>query len=242
MFKKFEGIKHSFKEEDNIRSCDTLSNQYRLPSKISEMISSIFYDREFKQKIADPKDFILEPIEFKNRQLIWVNTGIGRENRERREGINIFNISEAKLIRQLLSKLKFNLKYSPFSIAILSPYKEQVEVIKKYLPKTLPNLRGIDLHRSCYTVDSFQGQEADLIIVSLARNNNFENSRRAWGFIPRIERLNVMLSRAKKVEIIIGSHDLCILHQSDPYMEKFVKVAKFIEENDLLINQNEVIS
>ncbi|NGX32194.1 MAG: ATP-dependent RecD-like DNA helicase [Candidatus Anoxychlamydiales bacterium] len=242
MFNRFKEIKHSFKEEDNIKSCDTLLDQYRLPSKISEMISTIFYNQSFNQKIEDPKDFILYPLKFKDEQLIWINTSTDREYREKRDGVNLYNVKEAQLITKLLSKIDINDKYYPYNIAILSPYKEQVEVLKKYLPNKIPNLKGIELHRCCYTVDSFQGQEADLIIISLVRNNNYENSRGAWGFIPRKERLNVMLSRAKKAEIIVGSFDMCMLHKNDPFMEKFVKVAEFIRDQGVLINFKEVDS
>lgn len=239
-FNKFQKIRHSFKEEDNVKSCDTLVDQYRLPSKISNMISSVFYDKTFNQKISDPINFIINPISIKDEQLIWINTTTDKEFREKRDGINLYNIKEAKLIGKILSQIKINKQYFPFSLAILSPYKEQVEILKKYLPAELKNLRGIKIKKNCFTVDSFQGQEADLVIISLVRNNNFENSRRAWGFIPRPERLNVMLSRAKKAEIIIGSYDMCILHRRDPFMEKFVKVAEFIKNYGKIINQEEV--
>jgi serine/threonine protein kinase len=240
MFERFQKIRHSYDESDEIKSCDTLLDQHRLPSKISKMISTIFYDQEFNQKIEDPVNFILEPNIFKNEQLIWINTPSIPEFREKRTGVNLFNVGEARIISNLLTKLKVNEKYKPFKFAILSPYREQVAILKKYLPDNLPNFDNRDPRQFCYTVDSFQGQEADLVIISLVRNNNYETAGRAWGFIPKLERLNVMLSRAKKIEILVGNFDMCITHRGNKFMEKFVNVAKFIEREGVIIKHDEV--
>jgi len=240
MFKKFQEIKHSFITEDNTKSCDTLQDQFRLPSKISRMVSSIFYNEEFIQKIEDPNNFILEPRDFKNEQLIWFNIPSDREFREKREGVNIYNLYEIDIIRKILVKLRINHLDYPFTLAILSPYKEQIELLKSKLPRYLPNLKGINIKESCFTIDSFQGQEADLVIISLVRNNFNINARGAWGFVPSVERLNVMLSRAKKAEIIVGNYDMCMIHKKDPYMEKFAKVAEFIKKEGKIINRLEV--
>lgn len=241
MFNEFQNIKHSFNDGDEIKSCDTLLDQYRLPSKISKMISAIFYDKDFNQKKEDSSNFIKNPAYFRNQQVIWINLPMRREFREKREGINIYNPKEIQAISQLISKLEISDNYHPFSLAILSPYKEQVEKLKTSLPERLPNLNNINIRECCFTVDSFQGQEADLVIISLVRNNNYETSRRAWGFVPQIERLNVMLSRARKAEIIIGSWDMCNLHRGDPYMEKFIQVAKFFQNHGIVIDYDEVL-
>lgn len=242
IFNIFKEVKRSFKGEENRKSCDTLLNQWRLPSKISKMISTIFYDQEFNQEIDDPVDFIIEPPNFRNRQLIWVNIPSDREFREQRKGFKLYNNSEIMAIRTLLSRLKIGLNHFPFEIAILSPYKEQVERLKNQLPTYLPNLKGINIKNRCFTVDGFQGQEADLVIISLVRNNFNPTAKKAWGFVPESERLNVMLSRAKKTEIIIGCLDLCLTYKNEPFMEKFIKIAEFIKDNGKIINLNEVIN
>ena len=64
---------------------------------------------------------------------------------------------------------------------------------------------GIDTDRYCGTVDSFQGNEADVVIVSLVRNNHHASLRRALGFLSDPRRMNVLLSRAKSTLYIIGS-------------------------------------
>ncbi len=242
IFNIFKGVRQSFKGEDHRKSCDTLLNQWRLPSKISRMISTTFYDQEFNQEIDDPVDFIIEPTNFRNRQLIWVNIPSDREFREQRKGFKLYNSSEIRAIKTILSRLKIGSNHLPFKLAVLSPYKEQVERLKNQLPIYLPNLKGINIRNCCFTVDGFQGQEADLVIISLVRNNFNPIMKDAWGFVPESERLNVMFSRAKKTNIIIGCLDLCLAHKNDPFMKKFMKIVEFIKDNGKVINLNEVIS
>ncbi len=240
MFERFTGISPSFNSADKRKSCDTLMDQYRLPSKIGKMISSIFYEEDFNQKISDVNDFLEEPNQFKEEQLIWINTKGDKRFKEQRKGTDICNLGEARLIRDLLKSIKVSSKYKNFKLAILTPYNEQKEILQVNLPKTLENLPDIDIRESCYTIDGFQGQEAELVIISLVRSNRKETAQAAWGFVKDPERLNVMLSRAKIKEIIIGNYNMCINHKRDRYMDKFVKVAEFIQEEGKIIGFDEM--
>jgi superfamily I DNA and/or RNA helicase len=240
MFERFKGINPSYNLADKRKSCDTLMDQYRLPSKISKMISSIFYDEEFNQKISDCNDFLVEPKQFKEEQLIWINTKGDKRFKEQRKGTDIYNLGEVKLVKDLLKSIKVSSKYKNFKVAILTPYKEQKEKLQVNLPNTLINLPGINIKESCYTIDGFQGQEAELVIISLVRSNRKEIAHIAWGFVLDQERLNVMLSRAKKIEIIIGNYNMCMNHKRNRNMDKFVKVAEFIQEEGKIIDFDEM--
>ena len=49
-----------------------------------------------------------------------------------------------------------------------------------------------------------------------------------------------MLSRAEKIEIIVGCYDMCLTHRGNKYMEKFVEVANFIKREGIIINFDEI--
>ena len=55
------------------------------------------------------------------------------------------------------------------------------------------------------TVHSFQGRQAEVVFVSLARNNTFDGNRRALGFLQAPELTNVMFSRARRLLVVVGS-------------------------------------
>jgi superfamily I DNA and/or RNA helicase len=98
------------------------------------------------------------------------------------------------------------------SLAILSPYKAQVDKLHDGLAALrtgdLAHLDGFSPVRSnsafVGTVDSFQGSEADVVILSLVRNSG-RTGAGALGFLRDARRMNVALSRAKSQLILVGS-------------------------------------
>ncbi|WP_172789057.1 MULTISPECIES: C-terminal helicase domain-containing protein [Bradyrhizobium] len=104
------------------------------------------------------------------------------------------------------------------SLAVLSPYNEQVTRLDLALENArgeLPHLARFEKpkKRGGYegTVDSFQGGEADVVIVSLVRNNG-HSGMGALGFVRRRRRMNVLLSRAKWKLIIVTSLKFLRVH------------------------------
>jgi len=99
------------------------------------------------------------------------------------------------------------------TLAVLSPYSQQVNLLSNRIADQrgghLANLNGF---RSAspsgelvHTVDSFQGSEADVVVVSLVRNNDHSGLRNALGFLADPRRMNVLLSRARWQLILVGS-------------------------------------
>lgn len=115
-------------------------------------------------------------------------------------------------------------------IAVLSPYTQQVIKLRQRLESiALPS--GIvpkeelrrrktaadnDKVRLCHTVDSFQGNEADIIVVSLVRNSSAHDHHDPLGFLWEPARMNVLLSRAQRLLVLVGSWDF-FLQQVKPF-------------------------
>jgi superfamily I DNA and/or RNA helicase len=78
------------------------------------------------------------------------------------------------------------------SVGVISPYRAQTELLKKKL-RELPSV-GVN------TVDAFQGQERDVIYISLVRSND----RQEIGFLKDYRRMNVAMTRARKKLVMIG--------------------------------------
>ena len=118
------------------------------------------------------------------------------------------------------------------TLQVLSPYRAQLKRLKRALNKeeahgSLSELNGFDLRGVDggvgATVDEFQGNQADVIIVSLVRNNHAKRGR-GLGILADGRRWNVLLSRAKRKLVLIGSFDFfasritpgAVLHPDDP--------------------------
>jgi hypothetical protein len=95
---------------------------------------------------------------------------------------------------------------------VLAPYREQVrrlrDRIKNERGSRLGHLTGFAVEGEqdtpVGTVDSFQGSEADVVVISLVRNNH-HTGKRALGFLSDPRRMNVLLSRAKWKLVLVGS-------------------------------------
>lgn len=96
-------------------------------------------------------------------------------------------------------------------VAVLTPYRAQMRVLADSVARAradggLGGLAAFDEVGGslCHTVDSFQGNEADVVIISLVRNNPLSGAR-ALGFLSDRRRMNVLMSRARWKLVLVGS-------------------------------------
>jgi hypothetical protein len=223
-------IEHEFKlqkRKPSIRPlAQRLTLQHRMHPALAEIVSHSFYDDELKTHeqatalfnetpapviSADSKRLPNAPLVFID--MPWVQSTIGMKSEDAERRPRWHNPAEVEVVRRVLSLLtvRDELTTQP-TLAILSPYSEQVRRLKTAIDDDLagnPALSSfapaIDASLYCGTVDSFQGNEADTVIVSLVRNNHHGSLRRALGFLSDPRRMNVLLSRAKFRLFVIGS-------------------------------------
>jgi hypothetical protein len=198
-----------------------LTEQRRMDPAIARVISAAFYKhkletQEERRKAAETKQLPFvhiaplpaSPIVVVDFQHVSAS-GIGQPMERGRPRWH--NPSEADAVIDVLRRVRARAGERP-SLAILSPYKAQVDLldrrVAKFLDGELAHLRQFEAVRSgggfIGTVDSFQGSEADLVIVSLVRNNP-RTGTGALGFLRDRRRLNVALSRAKQQLVLVGS-------------------------------------
>ena len=104
-----------------------------------------------------------------------------------------------KHLQQLLLDYSLHEELPNISIGIISPYKEQREWLKENLTDLELNKTKLD-ELSVKTIDGFQGEERDVIYISLVRSNE----KNEIGFLNDLRRMNVAITRAKKKLIVIG--------------------------------------
>lgn len=119
--------------------------------------------------------------------------GIRGENQQTVDSPSWYNSSEAKTVFLFVLKLyQKNLK--PDDIGIITPYSQQVRVIRKLFEE------AEIASPKCGSVEEFQGQERNIILVSTVRSTvNLVSSdkRHSLGFVDNSKRLNVAISRPK---------------------------------------------
>lgn len=191
----------------------TLNIQYRMHNHILSFSNQEFYDGELQshESVAD------RTIENDGVAFQLIDTvGTGYEENFNPDQRSYSNEGEISIIAQHIQKNKENL--ISVSIGIISPYAEQVNLIKTRMEDN-EIFAGLDVEVN--SIDGFQGQEKDLIYISMVRSNNANNI----GFLADTRRLNVAMTRARKKLVIIG--DMVTL-ASDPIYEKLINYAETI--------------
>jgi superfamily I DNA and/or RNA helicase len=195
-----------------------LEEQYRMNEAIMGYSSSVFYENRLKAHESVAQYRVLPEQE----PLMYLDTaGCGFE--EKLQGTSYTNPEEATFLFNHLTKLIADIRavYPTDelpSIAVISPYRQQVFLMQELLSHA-PELIAYGPGLSVNTIDSFQGQERDVVYISMTRSND----RGGIGFLSDIRRMNVAMTRARKKLVIVG--DSATLGQFGFYSD-FIEYAE----------------
>ena len=198
-------------------TCATLTTQYRMAPAIGSLVSQCFYDGELKngkQQSDVPAIYTSLPQKIQSC-VTWLDTAKLPNALHSEKETSLTNEAEAKLVIELLKKLSENeellssnitqrcLEENEALIGIICMYAKQRDLIRKKF-----NAREWNEHFKSLvkidTVDSYQGKENRIIILSVTRNDK----HRTPGFLRLPNRINVALSRAMDKLIIVGAADM----------------------------------
>ena len=190
----------------------------------------------------------VEPEFLGRNQLIWIDTPSFEENinfEEKRSADSSYsNLGEINIIIKLLQKIRINEDFKDFSddeIVFLTPYSAQKDLLSKEIKKhDYEEFSPQKVSRNCYTIDSYQGRQSDIVIISFVRNNNNSNVRSALGFLTETERLNVMLSRVKKRMVIVGNSSNFKRFSNSSECKTILDVYNFCKSRGEVISFNEM--
>lgn len=205
---------------------ELLTVQYRMHEDIMQFSSNWFYEGRL---VAD-KNIAERTIIPLDSPLVWKDTSkLGFEEQQNPLSQSRLNSSEALLLvktlrdycRQMGIERIINER---IDFGIISPYKSQVQLLRKLIKQSKflkPILPSITVN----TVDGFQGQERDVILISMVRGND----EGRIGFLNDLRRMNVAITRARMKLIILG--DTATLSKTKFYK----KLINHITEKGLMI-------
>lgn len=165
----------SIKTANNVFLLDT---QYRMREAIAGFSGNYFYNNQ-----------LISAIHLNNigTHITFIDTaGSGFNEAHGNDGMSLKNEGELSIAQKLINSENLE----PLQTAFISPYSGQVSAAKDLLPATM----------RISTIDSFQGQEKENIIISLVRSNDDGDI----GFLKDYRRMNVAITRAKEQLFVIG--------------------------------------
>ena len=189
-----------------------LEVQYRMNEEIMRFSSDWFYQGKVKSAPQVRNRSILDfdiPMEWRSLSL-----DIPSEDKlgEARKGQSLINEQEAEetlsILQRYFEKIgKARILEERIDVGIISPYRAQVQYLRSLIKRReffKPYRKFITVN----TVDGFQGQERDVVIISLVRSNN----EGQIGFLRDLRRMNVAITRARMKLIIIGDASTMTRH------------------------------
>lgn len=191
----------------------SLLTQYRMAPNIGELVSECFYEGKLEPGRGVPPEYYDLLPEHLSKQVTWIDTSsLGKRGEERSsdDGKDKWNEAEARVVMELLRQIVESEEFMTFLEEDLQPQEPPIGIICTYSKQ----LALIDRLKSeatwlgearklvkVDTVDSYQGKENRIIILSTVRNNPRGNP----GFLWKPNRINVAISRAMERLFIVGA-------------------------------------
>lgn len=249
-FRRMNNFQRAFSSNYGQSVGRTLRVQYRMAEHINRLVSHCFYADALEVGRAPPGAEYEKLPEFLASQVVWVDTqDQGREAFHRPAGTHegaLVNEQEAlavvEVVRAILTSSGFleqvqeqDGEHEPI-IGVIAMYSDQRDMIRDKLEQA-EWASGLRHCFSVGTVDSYQGKENRIIVLSVVRNDTSENI----GFLSDPERINVAMSRSKDRLVIVTSSAMwrsrtgtpmkSVLDEVERLAEK--KLATFVPSKDL---------
>gem|GEM_PF-3946646 len=188
-----------------------LYGQHRMAPSIGALVSDVFYAGELTTERGPAEEWTQTLPPDLAEEVVWLDTasaGAQAHESKERHSLSFQNHYEAGVIVKLLEEIDASDQAleilldatRPVPIGVICPYKAQASLIRNLLAKSSVS-PALQSRIKVGTVDSYQGKQNDLIVLSLTR----ANTRGDIGFVRDKARANVSLSRARERLVIVGS-------------------------------------
>lgn len=223
------GLDHTMMQQiaENKPGCVSLLNvQYRMAEEIMQFPNKEFYGGQLTSHPSVKYRGILDW----DSAMEWIDTPSEPEYEEKMagDGLSRQNPEEAwltlKTLKEYFEKIGSDrILYESIDVGIISPYKGQVRLLRSLI-RSDSFWRPFRHLISVNTVDGFQGQERDVIVISMVRSN----AEGQVGFLSDLRRMNVAITRARMKLILIGHKDTLCRH---PF---YLRLKEYIEREDFM--------
>lgn len=206
------GLAHTLMQTIAARKPEAVSLlkvQYRMNEEIMRFSSNWFYGGNLQAAAEVKYRGILDY----DTPMVWINTeGMDCNEEFVGESFGRINKEEAHLTLEELQTYitrigKHRILEEHIDFGLISPYKAQVQYLRQLIRRT-PFFKPFHHLISVNTVDGFQGQERDVIVISLVRAND----EGQIGFLNDLRRMNVAITRARMKLIILGDASTLTRH------------------------------
>ena len=207
----------ALEERDGIQRRVTLDKQFRMHPDLGSFISRNFYERHDQSERFDSglpaESFVHNLVGTNNASAMWIEITRDR-GEERRSGTSYVRQAEIDPIVQLITEWIASPEGCNLTYGVISFYKAQADQIRGAIHRRLGSMLQDSEQVKVGTVDSFQGMEFDVVLLSVVRTvrpslqgtatDTDNEATRVFGHLCLSNRLNVSMSRQKKLLVVVG--------------------------------------
>jgi hypothetical protein len=200
--------------------------QYRMHPAIGDLVGRCFYDGELQNgRSADERRHGLT---WCPTAVAWYSTHKLKHHEERQEGYSYQNNAEVEAVIKLIDRIEADLANRNLQkkIGVITGYMAQKQLLRQRIPEGA-SPRWPHLTVEVNTVDAYQGREMDYIVYSVVRSN----AERQIGFLRDERRLNVALSRARELLVVVGDRETAETANTRGHPNPFAVVLQHIRDN-----------
>ncbi len=223
-------------KEEGLAAVQMLTEQHRMHPAIGQLISTVFYEGKLKHGVSE--DSRSHGLDWLSNPVIWLSTTRLANHFETHQGQSYYNSVEVQGIVQTLNRMErsYQQRDEIREVAVITPYNAQISELREHVTPQSKFWKSLKIEIA--TIDAFQGRDCDIVLYSTVRSNK----ELRLGFLKDWRRLNVALSRAKQLLIIVG--DIVTLEKGhagqsgNPYQE----LVRYFRDNpeDCLIQNLEL--
>ena len=234
----------TLEDNDGITRRVTLDKQYRMHELLGDFISRNFYERfapsERFGSGRPASDFVHNLPDTDGKHAAWLEVPVDK-GKHQRSGTSWIRPAEATVIVRQLKKWMDCEAGKDLTFGVISFYKAQSELISKQLGAIADNDKKIRIG----TVDSFQGMEFDVVFLSTVRtlpqhwkpedDDREKQARTLFGHLCLYNRLNVSMSRQKKLLVVVGDSGLLNGELAADFVPGLVDFHKLCQEHGVML-------
>jgi energy-coupling factor transporter ATP-binding protein EcfA2 len=231
-------------QKDGIKRHVTLDTQYRMHPLLGEFISRNFYERfdpsEKFNSVRPGSDFPHNLPDTDNKPAVWLDIPASK-GRHERSGTSWIRPAEAAAIAKQLKTWMNSKEGKSLTFGVISFYKAQADRIRS----NLKEITDDDNRLRVGTVDSFQGMEFDVVFLSMVRTlpgnwkpddkDREKQARNIFGHLCLYNRLNVSMSRQKRLLVVAGDSGLLKGQLAAEFIPGLVDFFRLCRENGKVI-------
>lgn len=175
-----------------------LTAQHRMHPAIGRLISQVFYEGKLENAVTEQER--RHELTWVPRCVTWYTTTRLPRHEETQRGSSFYNRVEVEQCIALLRRMEVDYRAldQQREVAVISPYNAQIAELRSSVRPDGPDWHALRIVIAA--VDAFQGQDSDIVLYSPVRSNRQAH----LGFLRDYRRLNVALSRARQLLLMIG--------------------------------------